>query len=612
MRRYWIVSLLVVGLLVPASAQAITPRFSEQTVSSGKPQDVVGGPDGALWFTTRAADGVASMTLGGTVTSFPGVGTPSDITTGPDGNLWFTDGGDPGRIGRLAPAGTPVMFPAGGNTGPTGVVAGPDGAMWFTEAKTHRIGRMTTSGTLTAQYDLPPGTKPYGIAVGGDGALWFTGESSGTIGRIAVDGTGLKMYPLPDAKGKPQEIVAGPDGALWFTEFEARRIGRITTAGSVTEYPLVARGQPSDITPGPDGALWFTDTGDAGRLGRVTTTGALLEWPITATGNTDPLGITVGPDGALWFAQSAGAALGRVTTGPGAQTLPVTDATDTTATLRGSVHRGAETTTNYFEYGLTSAYGSVTTAANAGGGPGSSAAQAAVAGLAADTTYHYRLVAANDTDTTYGPDRTFRTQPAGAPARSRRVIDRSGGDPDSPAPVLGRSVVVGTVQGHVKVRIKGASTFVPLRDDVSVPTGSELDATKGVVTMVSALDARGGSQTGRFSAGRFTVRQSRSGRGMVDLYLSGPRPGRCERASASVATKRKPKTRSLWGRDNRGRFRTHGSNSVATVRGTRWLTQDRCDGTLTRVTEGSVVVRESHRKRTTVVRAGQRHLARRR
>ena len=47
------------------------------------------------------------------------------------------------------------------------------------------------------------------------------------------------------------------------------------------------------------------------------------------------------------------------------------------------------------------------------------------------------------------------------------------------------------------------------------------------------------------------------------------------------------------------------------MRGTRWLTEDRCDGTLTRVTEGSVVVRDLHRKRNKVVRAGQSYLARR-
>jgi len=185
----------------------------------------------------------------------------------------------------------------------------------------------------------------------------------------------------------------------------------------------------------------------------------------------------------------------------------------------------------------------------------------------------------------------------------------------APAPVLGRSVVVGAEQGQVKVRIKGTKTFVPLADDVSVPTGSELDTTKGTVTLVSALDRTGRTQTGTFSRGRFTVRQSKRGRGMVDLYLSGPTPGRCaapKRASASKAARRKPKTRSLWGRDNHGRFRTHGSDSVATVRGTRWLTRDRCDGTLTRVTQGSVVVRETHRNRTKIVRAGHSYLARRR
>ena len=48
------------------------------------------------------------------------------------------------------------------------------------------------------------------------------------------------------------------------------------------------------------------------------------------------------------------------------------------------------------------------------------------------------------------------------------------------------------------------------------------------------------------------------------------------------------------------------------MRGTRWLTEDRCDGTLTRVTQGSVVVGELRAKRKKVVRAGQSYLARRR
>ena len=84
----------------------------------------------------------------------------------------------------------------------------------------------------------------------------------------------------------------------------------------------------------------------------------------------------------------------------------------------------------------------------------------------------------------------------------------------------------------------------------------------------------------------------------MDVYLRGGRFSGCPRlgdapagarrlvASASRSRKR---VRKLWGRDRGGRFRTHGRHSQATVRGTRWLTVDRCDGTLTRVTNGAVV-----------------------
>jgi ferric-dicitrate binding protein FerR (iron transport regulator) len=49
---------------------------------------------------------------------------------------------------------------------------------------------------------------------------------------------------------------------------------------------------------------------------------------------------------------------------------------------------------------------------------------------------------------------------------------------------------------------------------------------------------------------------------------------------------------------------------VATVRGTSWYVEDRCDGTLTRVSKGSVSVYDRGRHRTVVVRAGHSYLAR--
>ena len=60
----------------------------------------------------------------------------------------------------------------------------------------------------------------------------------------------------------------------------------------------------------------------------------------------------------------------------------------------------------------------------------------------------------------------------------------------------------------------------------------------------------------------------------------------------------------------RGRFRTRGRYSAATVRGTKWTVTDRCDNTLTKVTRGRVAVRDFRRKKTVIVRAGKSYLAR--
>jgi ferric-dicitrate binding protein FerR (iron transport regulator) len=70
--------------------------------------------------------------------------------------------------------------------------------------------------------------------------------------------------------------------------------------------------------------------------------------------------------------------------------------------------------------------------------------------------------------------------------------------------------------------------------------------------------------------------------------------------------------RRLWGKDHSGRFRTHGRDSVTTVRGTAWSVADRCDGTVTRVTEGAVDVRVRRTGRIVRLTAGERFLARHR
>ena len=45
------------------------------------------------------------------------------------------------------------------------------------------------------------------------------------------------------------------------------------------------------------------------------------------------------------------------------------------------------------------------------------------------------------------------------------------------------------------------------------------------------------------------------------------------------------------------------------MRGTKWLVQDSCAGTLTRVVRGTVRVRDNVKRKTITVRAGKSYLA---
>jgi ferric-dicitrate binding protein FerR (iron transport regulator) len=65
----------------------------------------------------------------------------------------------------------------------------------------------------------------------------------------------------------------------------------------------------------------------------------------------------------------------------------------------------------------------------------------------------------------------------------------------------------------------------------------------------------------------------------------------------------------LWG-NGKGKFRTKGRFASAAVRGTVWLTEDRCDGTLISVRQGRVQVTDFVRNRRITLRAGQSYLAR--
>jgi FtsP/CotA-like multicopper oxidase with cupredoxin domain len=179
--------------------------------------------------------------------------------------------------------------------------------------------------------------------------------------------------------------------------------------------------------------------------------------------------------------------------------------------------------------------------------------------------------------------------------------------------VLGETLGAGPSSGSISVRVPGTREFVLLAGGAAIPSGSIVDARHGSVRIVTAVGDAGATQAATFHGAKFKVAQRSGAGGLTDIYLRGgtfaacgPGPGDSQ---VRAAGNRRHAVRRLWGRDRHGRFRTHGRGSIATVRGTVWVTIDRCDGTLTRVKRGAVSVRDLGRRRTVLVRGGERYLA---
>jgi hypothetical protein len=239
---------------------------------------------------------------------------------------------------------------------------------------------------------------------------------------------------------------------------------------------------------------------------------------------------------------------------------------------------------------------------------------------------------------------TYTGLPEGGHTFSVQAIDTTGNVDSTPAtyswtirpatlsdldnPTLGVDVNVQEIAGTVLVGIPRRSaaraarngyasqkgvTFVPLSEAEQIPVGSFIDTRRGTVRLESAANARGKRQRGTFLQGLFQVRQSkkRSAKGLTDLVLKGASFRSCRgRGSSSDASASLSRRTIRRLRSNvSGKYRSSGRNGAATVRGTKWTMLDRCDGTLTKVQRGTVVVRDFRRKKNIVVRAGRSYLA---
>lgn len=169
-------------------------------------------------------------------------------------------------------------------------------------------------------------------------------------------------------------------------------------------------------------------------------------------------------------------------------------------------------------------------------------------------------------------------------------------------PVLAQSATVVPVAGKIMVKRHGSRRFVRVNTITSLHYGATVNAGKGQLRIFAANGSKG-TQSGVFYGGSFKLTQNTTG--LVQAALRGA-PAGCNRPegahTAAVSSFH------LWGHV-KGKYRTRGRYGSASVRGTIWLTEERCNGTFFRVVEGTLRIRDFTRHRTIILHAGRSYLA---
>jgi hypothetical protein len=274
------------------------------------------------------------------------------------------DAGYPGTSTNDFPAALPDVTAAGGTTLEPASASGVASARAFTESAWSEAGSGCNLGASKPAWQTDHGC---------------TGRSYADISADADPDTGMQIYDSADGgwvvEGGTSE--AAPLIAAYYA-----------LLGSAAQGPSWAYANASllnDPSTGSNGAC-------AASIAYICNAGPGYDGP-TGVGSISGA-VTTGAPGI---------------SGPGTNGTYALSATATGAQLSGGVYPNGIDTTYWWEYGPTTAYGQQTPATDIGSGTGPVAVSDTLTGLSPGTTYHYRLVAQNQTGTEYGYDFTVTT-----------------------------------------------------------------------------------------------------------------------------------------------------------------------------------------------------------
>jgi PKD repeat protein len=553
---------------------------------------VLGGP-GDLQSRPIAANG----TLGAATTVVLGLTAPRFVAMTPSGtSLYVSD-----ASARLGPR--VLQFDVDPATGAVSAKA-PAAVAWPSApgaTAPAEAGRMTMT---------PDGRNLYATAAtGGSGIAHFAIDASGALSGGSITGV------FGDLNGNGVVPVAAGGAFAWAPTISG-------TPGRIDQYAIGASGALSALSPPAATYVVEASARDAaaspdGRSLYLGQDGNVGEWTIAAGGTLSPradhASLVGGVQNAGVVLAPSQAPVASFTASPQPAGQPSTFDASTSTDPDGVVAR----------YDWSFGDG----ASLPDGGPAPSHVYTA----AGARTVTLTVTDADGTSTTqlWTGSRMLRN---GAPSAqtTRDVTIASAGPGATPAPDKGKSVTIVATSGIVKVKLPGSKVYVDVSTLTEIPLGSRIDARKGNVRItVEVNKTKHITQTVVFHDGIFVVTQTKGAKPfLVATLVGGTFAGCVPKASSSSAVARsagvaagglvasaakakkkrsKRTVRRLWGH-GKGDFKTVGQRSSATVRGTWWLVEDRCDGTLTRVKEGRVDVRDVRLKKTIKLRAGKRSL----
>jgi uncharacterized repeat protein (TIGR01451 family) len=234
-------------------------------------------------------------------------------------------------------------------------------------------------------------------------------------------------------------------------------------------------------------------------------------------------------------------------------------------------------------------------------------------GAAATVTLVYTIGQAGSASVAASVETDFDTNTSNNSASAATTAIEPGAPPPPPPPPAQPGAFNAIPTGTV--RVNGVDQ--PADQLFVLHSGDTVDVTDGVITFTAADGSTGSFSSSQPTARRhlaaltanvpaqFTIDQPATG-GAPTLTLVGGDFSIC--GSKRVLAANKTPIRQLWG-SAKGNFRTTARYSSATVRGTIWLVQDRCDGSLTQVVEGVVDVLDTTRNTTVSVAAGSSYVA---